>query len=227
MTVHECAGSRKRSRLTKQTGIRRKVGLSAGPHDTTLDRALVARLDHPLPQRPSLHERVCTRLQHMHARTLVVHCPSVPRPTHSGPSTHQDTASATRVYLFIRSDDRGMSHSANIGREHAFGTGLSLSTLNTPAAHRFQATAASSVQSSRRSTHVITHARPIRSIGPLQPRLTLMVAHVGIDNRELGALDDRTGSDSSSHVGEPRSVLSGLPAMPRRLAAFSSSRVIS
>jgi hypothetical protein len=129
--------------------------------------------------------------------------------------------------LFIRSDDGGMSHSANIGREHAFGTGLSLSTLNTPAAHQFQATAASFVQSSRRSTLVNTHESPIPSTGLLEPRFTLMVARVGIDNRELGALDDRIGSDSSSRVGESRSGLPCLPAMPRRLAAFSSSRVTS
>ena len=163
----------------------------------------------------------------MHARTLVVHKPTDRRPTLPGPSTHQDTVSATRVYLFIRSDDRGMSHSAHIGREHAFEAGLSLSTSNTPAAHRFQATAASFVHSSRRSTQVLTHQRPIRSIGLLQPRFTLMVTHDGIDNRELGALDDRTGSDSSSRVGEPRSVLSCVPAMPRRLAAFSASRFAS
>ena len=163
----------------------------------------------------------------MHARTLVVHKPTDRRPTLPGPSTHQDTVSATRVYLFIRSDDRGMSHSAHIGREHAFEAGLSLSTSNTPAAHRFQATAASFVQSSRRSTHVNTQERPNRSIGRIQPRFTLMVAHVGIDDRELGASDDRIGGDSLSRVGESRSVPSGLPAMPRRLAAFSSSRFTS
>ena len=129
--------------------------------------------------------------------------------------------------MFIRSDDRGMSHSANIGREHACGTGLSLSTLNTPAAHRIQATAAPFVHSSRRSTHASTLESPITSIGPLQPRFTLMVTHIGIDNRELGALDDRIGSHSSSRVGELRPVLSCLPAMPRRIAAFSSSRVAS
>jgi len=129
--------------------------------------------------------------------------------------------------LFIRSDDRGMSHSANIGRDHAFGTGLSLSTLNTPAARRFEAPAAPFVQSSRRSTNTITYQNPITPIGLFQPRFTLMVTHVGIDTRELGALGDRIGSDSSSRVGEPRSVLSCLPAMPRRLAAFSSSRCTS
>jgi hypothetical protein len=127
--------------------------------------------------------------------------------------------------LFIRSDDRGMSHSANIGREHAFGTGLSLSTLNTPAAHRFQAPAASFVPTSRSTP--ITNESPITVTGPFQPRFTLMVTHIGIDNRELGALDDRIGSRSSSRVEEPRPVLSCLPAMPRRIAAFSSSRVAS
>lgn len=163
----------------------------------------------------------------MHARTLVVHCPTDRRPTFPGLCTYQDTASAPKVYLFIRSDDRGMSHSANIGREHAFGTGLSLSTSNTPAAQRYPATAASFVQASRRATHVNTHESPIPSIGLLQPRFTLMVAQIGIDTRELGALDDGIGSGSSSRVGEPRSVLSCRPAMPRRLAAFSSSRFIS
>lgn len=126
--------------------------------------------------------------------------------------------------MFIRSDTRGMSHSANIGREHGFGTGLSLSTLNTPAAHRFQATAASFVQSSRRSTQVITHESPIRSIGLLQPRLTLMVTHVGIDNRELGALDDRIGGDSSSRVGEPRS---GLSCVPRDATAARGVQLLT
>ena len=163
----------------------------------------------------------------MHVRTLVVHSPTDRRPTLPGPSTHQDTVSATKVYLFIRSDDRGMSHSANIGREHRFGTDLSLSTSNTPAAQRYPATAASFVQASRRTTHVHTYEHPIRSIGLLQPRVTLMVAPLGTDTRELGALDDRIGTVSSSRVGEPRPVLSCLPAMPRRLAAFSSSRFTS
>jgi hypothetical protein len=54
-----------------------------------------------------------------------------------------------------------------------------------------------------------------------------MVAHVGIDDRELSASDDRIGVDSLSRVGESGSVPSGLPAMPRRLAAFSSSRFTS
>jgi hypothetical protein len=149
------------------------------------------------------------------------------RPTHSGLGSHQDTVSANKVYLFIRSDDRGMSHSANIGREHVFGTGLSLSTPNTPAALRFQVPAAGFVRFSRRSTHAMTYGGPTRSIGLLQPRFTLMVAHVGIDNRELGALDGRIGSDSSSRVGEPDPVLSCVPAKPRRLAAFSASRCTS
>ena len=191
------------------------------------ERAMVARLERTCFSRPSLLERVCTRLQHMHAGTLVVHGLPARRPTHAGLSSHQDTASANKVYLFIRSDDRGMSHSANIGREHVVGTGLSLSTLNTPAALRFQATAAPSVHSSRRFTHAMTYQSPIRSIGQLQPRFTLMVTHVGIDNRELGALGDRIGSDSSSRVGEPDLILSCVPAMPRRLAAFSSSRCTS
>jgi hypothetical protein len=129
--------------------------------------------------------------------------------------------------LFIRSDDRGMSHSANIGREQLFSTGLSLSTLRMPAARRVQATAASFVQASRRYTNAITHESPIRLIGPFQPRFTLMIARDGIDDRELGALDDRNGSGSSSRVGESCSDLSCLPAMPRRLAAFSSSRFSS
>jgi hypothetical protein len=153
------------------------------------------------------------------------------RPSHSGLSPHQDTASAKRVSLVIRSDARGMSHSANIGHGHAFGTGLSPSTLNTPTAEWFQATAAPFLPSSRRSTDTNTTESPTALVGQLQPRFTLMVAHVeidsGTDNRELGALDDRIGGDSLSRVRESRSVPSGLPAMPRRLAAFSASRFTS
>ena len=149
------------------------------------------------------------------------------RPSHSGLSPHQDTASAKRVSLVIRSDDRGMSHSANIGHGHAFGTGLSPSTLNTPTAQWFQATAAPFLPSSRRSTDTNTTESPTALAGQLQPRFTLMVAHVeidsGTDNRELGALDDGIGNDSSSRVGEPTSDLSCVSARPARLAAFSSS----
>jgi hypothetical protein len=81
--------------------------------------------------------------------------------------------------LVIRSDDRAMSHSANIGREHAFGTGLSLSASNTPAARTFQATAAPFVHASPSTPS--KNESPIMMTGPLQPRFTLMVTHVGID----------------------------------------------
>jgi hypothetical protein len=152
---------------------------------------------------------------------------SCSRAWYLGPSPHQDTASATRVSLVIRSDARGMSHSANIGRQHSFGTGLAPSTLNTPTARWFQATATPFLPSSRRSTHTITTERLITLVGQLQPRFTLMVTHVGIDdgidNRELGALDDRIGIDSPSRVGASGSALSCVSARPARLAAFSSS----
>ena len=101
----------------------------------------------------------------------------------------------TKVYLFIRSDDRGMSHSANIGREHAFGTGLFPSTLDTPTARWFQATAAPFVPSHSRSSTSSTFIRPVAPIGQHQPRFTLMVARSGIDDRELGAW--ATGSEAT------------------------------
>ena len=73
----------------------------------------------------------------------------------------------------------------------------------------------------------MTNESPIAEIGPVGPRFTLMVTHVGIDDRELGALNDRIGSGSASRVGEPNPVPSCISARPRRLAAFSSSRFTS
>jgi hypothetical protein len=124
--------------------------------------------------------------------------------------------------LVIRSDDRGMSHSANIGREHVFEAGLSLSTQYTSAASRFRATAKPFTPMWLRSVFSITNEGLVPLTGQRQPRFTLVVTHVGIDDQELGALGDRTGDDSLPRVGEPTSALSRVTARPIRLAAFSS-----
>jgi len=61
--------------------------------------------------------------------------------------------------------------------------------------------------------------------GQLQPRFNLVVTHAGIDDRELGALDDGTAT-TSSRVEEPRAAPSCITARPIRLAAFSSFRFV-
>ena len=174
-----------------------------------------------LPQQPSLHEKVCTRLQHLHARKSVVRQSLARWPAEWGLSAHQDTASAQQVYLVIRSDTRGMSHSANIGRGHAFGADLSLS-LNTPTASRVPATATPFAPLQWRSTLSTTTDGPVASTGQTQPRFTLVITHVGIDDQELGALGDSIGADSSPRVGESAPALSRRTAGPGRPAAFSS-----
>lgn len=123
--------------------------------------------------------------------------------------------------MVIRSDTRGMSHSANIGRGHAFEADLSLSS-NTPTASRFPATATPFAPLQWRSTLSITTEGPITLTGQTQPRFTLAISHVGIDDRELGALGDRIDADSSPRVGEPARALSRRTAGPGGPAAFSS-----
>ena len=113
-----------------------------------------------------------------------------------GLSAHQDTASANKVSLVIRSDDSGMSHSANTGPGHRPGTTLSLSICTTPTAPRFPATAKPFTPMRWRSTLCNTNEGPIALIGWRQPRFNLVVTHVGIDDQELGALGDGTGDDS-------------------------------
>lgn len=68
VTVGKCAGSRKHVCLTKHSGTRKKGGLTAGPHEKKHRPRDGSAAQVHLPQRPSLLERVCTRLQHMHAR---------------------------------------------------------------------------------------------------------------------------------------------------------------
>ena len=122
-----------------------------------------------------------------------------------------------------RSDARGMSHSANIGRGHAFGAELSLA-FNLPTASRFPATATPFAPSRWRSTlfSTTTTEDPRSLIGQSQPRLTLAITHVGIGDRELGALGGGIDADSSPRVGESAAVPSRRTAGPGRPAAFSS-----
>jgi hypothetical protein len=58
--------------------------------------------------------------------------------------------------------------------------------------------------------------------GQPQPRFTLAITYVGIDDRELGALGDRIDAGSSPRVGEPAPALSRRTAGPAGPAAFSS-----
>jgi hypothetical protein len=124
--------------------------------------------------------------------------------------------------LVIRSDDRGMSHSANIGRGHVGETALSLSIYTTPTAPRFQATAISFMPACWRSALFNTNELPATLTGQRQLRFNLVVTHVGIDDQELGALGGRTGGDFPPRVGEASAVLSRVTASASRLATFSS-----
>ena len=67
----------------------------------------------------------------------------------------------------------------------------------------FQTTAMSNTPSRWRSALSITNERPVALTGPCQPRFNLVVTHVGIDDRELGALGDGIGSESLLHEGSP------------------------
>ncbi len=215
VTVGECVGSRRHVCLTKHSGTRKKGGLSAGPQENRSRAVSAAQV--PLPQRPPQDEKVCTRLQHLHARSLVVRR-SLARWPSMGPRVLTKTLlQPKRVSLVILSDDRGMSHSANIGRGDAFETGLSLSTSYTPTASRFQAASTSFTRLCWRSALSRTHEGPAALTGRLQSRFTLLVTH-----QELSALGDRTGGDSLPRVGELSRALSRFSARPTRLAAFSS-----
>ena len=118
--------------------------------------------------------------------------------------------------MVIRSDDRGMSHSANIGREHV--CVADLSPQYTPAASRFQAMAKPSTRYWLRGAFSNTNEGLAALAGQRQPRFTLVVTHVGIDDQELGALGDRIGADSSSNVE------AGLPVLSRRTAGRRAPR---
>ena len=137
VTVCDRAGSREHDFLTKHSGTRRKGGLSTGTQDNISARARCASLV-CLPQQPSHIEGLyaaatfCTPGSRTHVGlTLMV--------LETGVSAHQDTASAERDYLDLRSDDRGMSHSAHDALELRFEAGLARTVLNTPAALRFPA----------------------------------------------------------------------------------------
>ena len=125
--------------------------------------------------------------------------------------------------MVFRSDDRGMSHSAHIGRELSFGAGLSLS-LNTPTAPRFHATAAPFLPTRWRSTLVNTFEGPVALAGQPQPRFNLVVTHAGIDDRELGALGDGTAA-FLFRVEESRAALSRVTA--RRFGSRRSAPAVS
>ena len=120
-----------------------------------------------------------------------------------------------------------MTHSANLGRGHLRGTGLPLSMITTPTVPMFQSPAMSCTPSRWRSALTNTNERPVSLAGPRQPRFNLVVIHVGIDDRELGALGDSIGGESLLQVGEPYLTLSRVTARPGRLAAFSSSGCVS
>lgn len=124
--------------------------------------------------------------------------------------------------MVIRSDTRGMSHSANIGRGQVFGADLSLA-FYTPTAPRFPATAKPfAARQWRCATSTTTTEGPIALTGQSQPRFTLAITYLGIDDRELGALGDGSGADSSPRVGEPAPVPSRRTAEAECSAAFSS-----
>ena len=139
----------------------------------------------------------------------------------TGLSAHQDTASADRDYLDLRSDDRGMSHSANDALELRFEAGLSHSAFNTPAALRFPAASPSGPRRHRPAFSIATTGSAI-PVGHEQSRFTLLVTHVGIDDQELGALGDGFAGGALPIRGMPSVRPSRGSARPSRLATFSS-----
>ena len=167
--------------------------------------------------------KVCTRLQHLHARksSTSVSRSLAPRP---GLSAHQDTASAQQVALVLRSDDRGMSHIAYVGLERPLEAGVARFSAHQPTASRFPAGPVRSASWQQRPPLSDTTNGPIALIGREQSRFNLVVAHIGIDDQELGALGDSIAG-SVLPVGSARSLgRSRGSAGPARLAAFSSCR---
>ena len=124
--------------------------------------------------------------------------------------------------MVLRSDDRGMSHSANIGLELRLVAGLSRFTFNTPAVPRFRVTAAPLGPRRHQTAHSMTTFGSIASIGHVQPRFNLVVTHAGIDNQELGALGDGFAGGALLSREMPSTWLSRGCARPTRLAPFSS-----
>jgi hypothetical protein len=92
--------------------------------------------------------------------------------------------------LDLRSDVRGMSHSANDALELRLEAGLSRSAVSTPAALRFPATASPLGPRRHRLAFSVAMNRSTSTVGHEQPRFKLLVTHVGIDDQELGALGD-------------------------------------
>ena len=124
----------------------------------------------------------------------------------------------------LRSDVRGMSHSANYALELRLEAGLSRSAISTPAALRFPAT--ESPLGPRR--HRLALSAASNGSAPpaeyVQPRFKLLVTHVGIDDQELGALVDGFANGELPMDGMPSAQTSSGSARPSALATFSSCR---
>ena len=123
--------------------------------------------------------------------------------------------------LDLRSDDRGMSHSANEALEPRLGAGLFHSGERAPAAPRFPAVSPSGLVPRRPAFSIGTRGSTAQ-VGHVQPRFTLLVTHVGIDDQELSALGDVCADGALAIWGMPSVWPSGGSARPSRLATFSS-----
>jgi hypothetical protein len=91
--------------------------------------------------------------------------------------TLKHPASPEQVYLIIRSDDAGMSHSVNMALEKLIETGLPVSVSVMFPTPWYQET-----------------VEMLAMIDRLKPRFNLVITHVGIDDAELGALVDMNSS---------------------------------
>jgi hypothetical protein len=95
--------------------------------------------------------------------------------------TSKHPASPEQVYLIIRSDDAGMSHSVNMALEK-LGLGMSQYFGDTRYDPQYSA-------APRDKTDSL-----VAMIDRLKPRFNLVITHVGIDDAELGALVDMNTS---------------------------------
>ena len=122
----------------------------------------------------------------------------------------------------LRSDVRGMSHSANDALELRLEAGLSRSAVSTPAAQRFPAAALPLVPRRHRLAFSVATNGSAAPVGYVQPRFKLLVTHVGIDDQELGALGDGFTNGVLPIREMPSVPPSSGSARPSALATFSS-----
>ncbi|HEX9487667.1 MAG TPA: ChbG/HpnK family deacetylase [Gemmatimonadales bacterium] len=105
----------------------------------------------------------------------------------------QRAAASDPIYLIIRTDDVGMSHSVNMGVQKLLDTGFPVSVSEMFACPWYQEAAPRSKADSL-----------VAMIDRLRPGVNAVVTHVGVDDAELGALVDMNTDEPLPEMSKNR-----------------------